>query len=111
MSLSHRQEVLDAHMNHSNWKKLAQIGLSILITAAHESDISVIVPALLQRWRQVDSGLDASSKAYNLSELLKDTTMQWLRDDQLAQETRQKNPSVIDIYNTVKQKGIYNSPQ
>ncbi|KAF8263348.1 hypothetical protein EI94DRAFT_1478973, partial [Lactarius quietus] len=22
MSLSHRQEVLDAHMNHSNWKKL-----------------------------------------------------------------------------------------
>jgi hypothetical protein len=28
MSLSHRQEVLDAHMNHSNWKKLVCIGLS-----------------------------------------------------------------------------------
>jgi Kyakuja-Dileera-Zisupton transposase len=26
MSLSHRQEVLDAHMNHSNWKKLVRIG-------------------------------------------------------------------------------------
>ena len=26
MSLVHRQEVLDAHMNHSNWKKLVRIG-------------------------------------------------------------------------------------
>jgi hypothetical protein len=26
MSLLHRQEVLDAHMNHSNWKKLVRIG-------------------------------------------------------------------------------------
>ena len=31
MSLSHRQEVLDAHMNHSNWKKLVRIGTSVLI--------------------------------------------------------------------------------
>jgi hypothetical protein len=27
MSLVHRQEVLDAHMNHSNWKKLVHIGM------------------------------------------------------------------------------------
>ena len=27
MSLMHRQEVLDAHLNHSNWKKLVRIGL------------------------------------------------------------------------------------
>jgi hypothetical protein len=26
MSLAHRQEVLDAHMNHSNWKKLVRVG-------------------------------------------------------------------------------------
>lgn len=26
MTLNHRQEVLDAHMNHSNWKKLVRIG-------------------------------------------------------------------------------------
>src|ERR1700687_684730 len=26
MSLAHRPEALDAHMNHSNWKKLVQIG-------------------------------------------------------------------------------------
>ena len=27
MTLAHRQEVLDAHMNHSNWKKLVHIGM------------------------------------------------------------------------------------
>jgi hypothetical protein len=27
MSLFHRQEVLDAHMNHSNWKKMVRIGI------------------------------------------------------------------------------------
>jgi hypothetical protein len=27
MSLVHRQEVLDAHINHSNWKKLVRIGV------------------------------------------------------------------------------------
>jgi hypothetical protein len=30
MSLSHRQEVLDAHINHSNWKKLIWISISHL---------------------------------------------------------------------------------
>ena len=30
MSLVHRQEVLDAHMNHSNWKKMIRIGVSHL---------------------------------------------------------------------------------
>jgi Kyakuja-Dileera-Zisupton transposase len=27
MTLVHRQEVLDAHMNHSNWKKMVRIGM------------------------------------------------------------------------------------
>ena len=30
MSLVHQQEVLDAHMNHSNWKKLVRVGMLYL---------------------------------------------------------------------------------
>ena len=30
MSLAHRQEVLDAHMNYSNWKKMIRTGMHIL---------------------------------------------------------------------------------
>ncbi|KAF8259676.1 hypothetical protein EI94DRAFT_1614829 [Lactarius quietus] len=88
MSLSHRQEVLDAHMNHSNWKKLVHI-----------------VPSLLKRWKRLGDGLEASSKAYKaLSEHFPSKTAQWLHEDKQAQEDRQTMPSSMDIYDTVKQK-------
>ena len=57
----------------------------------------------------MDSGLDASSKAYNdLSEHLKDRTMEWLIEDQNAQKNRKTNPAAMDIYDTVKWKGKCN---
>ncbi|KAH9033011.1 hypothetical protein EDB85DRAFT_1864729 [Lactarius pseudohatsudake] len=88
MSLVHRQEVLDAHVNHSNWKKLVRI-----------------VPSLLKRWKRLGPGLDASSKAFeSLSEHFKDKTRQWLKEDIAAQTNRGTNPSSMDIYDTVKQK-------
>ncbi|KAH9007925.1 hypothetical protein EDB84DRAFT_1447239 [Lactarius hengduanensis] len=74
MSLVHRQEVLDAHMNHSNWKKLVRI-----------------VPSLLKRWKRLGPGLDASSKAFeSLSEHFKDKTRQWLKEDIAAQTNRER---------------------
>ncbi|KAH8976523.1 hypothetical protein EDB83DRAFT_2328115 [Lactarius deliciosus] len=88
MSLVHRQEVLDAHMNHSNWKKLVRI-----------------VPSLLKRWKRLGPGLDASSKAFeSLSEHFKEKTQQWLKEDITAQTDRGTDPSSMDIYDTVKQK-------
>ncbi|KAH8995501.1 hypothetical protein EDB86DRAFT_2829415 [Lactarius hatsudake] len=88
MSLVHRQEVLDTHMNHSNWKKLVQI-----------------VPSLLKHWKHLGPGLDASSKAFeSLSEHFKEKTQQWLKEDIAAQTDRGTDPSSMDIYDTVKQK-------
>ncbi|KAH9005466.1 hypothetical protein EDB86DRAFT_2825116 [Lactarius hatsudake] len=88
MSLVHRQEVLDTHMNHSNWKKLVRI-----------------VPSLLKRWKCLGPGLDASSKAFeSLSEHFKEKTQQWLKEDIAAQTNRGTDPSSMDIYDTVKQK-------
>jgi hypothetical protein len=111
MSLSHRQEVLDAHMNHSNWKKLVRIGLPLLIIHAYKSDVFITVPTLLRRWQRLDSGLDASSKAFEaLSKHFKDRMKQWLKDEQLAQKSRRKTPSAMDIYDTVKQNGMYMNP-
>ncbi|KAI9434832.1 hypothetical protein H4582DRAFT_2080497 [Lactarius indigo] len=88
MSLDHRQEVLDAHINHSNWKKLVRI-----------------VPSLLKRWKRLKSGLDASLKAYEaLNRHFQDKSEQWLKDDECAQQDRQISPSSMDIYDTVKEK-------
>ncbi|KAF8266186.1 hypothetical protein EI94DRAFT_1803438 [Lactarius quietus] len=75
-------------MNHSNWKKLVHI-----------------VPSLLKRWKCFGNGLEASSKAYKaLSEHFQSKTAQWLQEDKQAQEDRQTMPSLMDIYDTVKQK-------
>ncbi|KAH8999650.1 hypothetical protein EDB86DRAFT_3075718 [Lactarius hatsudake] len=88
MSLDHRQEVLDAHINHSNWKKLVRI-----------------VPSLLKRWKRLKSSLDASSNAYEaLNQHFKHKSEQWLKDDECAQQDRQISPSSMDIYDTVKEK-------
>ncbi|KAH8994378.1 hypothetical protein EDB86DRAFT_2805115 [Lactarius hatsudake] len=92
MSLDHRQEVLDVHINHSNWKKLVRI-----------------VPSLLKRWKRLKSGLDASSNAYEaLNQHFKHKSEQWLKDDECAQQDRQISPSSMDIYDTVKEKGVWN---
>ncbi|KAH8984882.1 hypothetical protein EDB86DRAFT_2833344 [Lactarius hatsudake] len=94
MSLDHRQEVLDAHINHSNWKKLVRI-----------------VPSLLKRWKRLESGLDASAEAYQaLNRHFKHKSKQWLKDEEASQRDRQISPSSMDIYDTVKEKGVWHSP-
>ncbi|KAN0141876.1 hypothetical protein V8E53_000338 [Lactarius tabidus] len=86
MSLAHHQEVLDAHMNHSNWKKMVQI-----------------VPALLKRWKRLQPGLEHSAEAFlNLSKHFKEQSKTWLAEDKAAQRTRHKNPDAMDIYDTSK---------
>jgi hypothetical protein len=66
----------------------------------------MIVPALLKRWKRLESGLDASHQAYKaLSEHFKDKTREWLKEDKAAQKHRQASPASMDIYDTVKEKG------
>jgi hypothetical protein len=68
--------------------------------------LDAIVPFLLKRWKRLEVGLDASAKAYKaLSEHFKDKTRQWLKDNKIAQENRETDPSSMDIYDTVKRKG------
>jgi hypothetical protein len=85
MSLNHRQEVLDAHMNHSNWKKLVHIGKSFHYLdgiCLYESALGMTVPSLLRRWKHLSDGLEASLKEYDaLSKHFKYRTAEWLEMD------------------------------
>jgi hypothetical protein len=66
-----------------------------------------IVPSLLKRWKRLETGLDASAQAYKaLSEHFKDKTIKWLKEDKAAQKDRQTFPESMDIYDTVKEKGV-----
>ncbi|KAH9010056.1 hypothetical protein EDB85DRAFT_1902458 [Lactarius pseudohatsudake] len=88
MSLAHRQEVLDAHMNHSNWKKMVRI-----------------VPSLLKRWKRMDTGIDLSADILDtLNTRFKTKTKRWLKAAKHAQSSRHEDPTVMDIYDTMTSK-------
>ncbi|KAI9432278.1 hypothetical protein H4582DRAFT_1821382 [Lactarius indigo] len=88
MSLAHCQEVLDAHMNHSNWKKMVRI-----------------VPSLLKRWKRMDNGIDLSAEILDtLNARFKKKTKRWLKAESHAQSNRHEDPTLMDIYDTVTSK-------
>jgi hypothetical protein len=69
--------------------------------------LDLVVPSLLKRWKRLESGFNASAQAYKaLSDHFKDKTMQWLKEDKAAQKDRQAFPESMDIYDTVKEKGV-----
>ena len=109
MTLAHRQEVLDAHMNHSNWKKMVNIGLghSFLIHAWCSHMYHVLVPSLLKRWKRMEPAIDLSAEAFqSLSKRLRKNTKQWSKADQHAQLIRHTDSSIMDMYDTSTAKGV-----
>jgi hypothetical protein len=67
-------------------------------------------PTLLKRWKRLEAGFGPSSKAYKaLSDHFKRKTKKWLQEDSIAQKNRWDTPSSMDIYDTVKQKGVHNT--
>jgi len=94
-------------MNHSNWKKLVRIGEHSSICSVYDPDVGMAVSSLLKRWKHLDAGMEASSEAYKaLTKHFKHKIGEWLEEDKQAQEDRQSTPSSMDIYDTVKQKGM-----
>ncbi|KAI0257867.1 hypothetical protein BC834DRAFT_976573 [Gloeopeniophorella convolvens] len=88
MSLVHRAEVLDAHMNYSNWKKLIKT-----------------VPFMLKRWKRVQEGLPLSEVAFvGLSQRFPTMIGIWALQEADAQSHRWENPEAMDIYETKTKK-------
>jgi hypothetical protein len=86
MSLAHRQEVLDAPINHSNRKKLIWISISHLFQTSTYISLHLIVPSHLKRWKRLELGFDPSAQAYKaLSKHFADKTQKWLEEDNDAQ--------------------------
>ena len=109
MTLAHRQEVLDAHINHFNWKKLVNIGLrpSFLKCVWCSHMYHFLVPSLLKRWAWMEAAMDLSADAFdNLSKRLGKNTKQRLKADQHAQANRHSDSSIMDMYDTSTAKGL-----
>ncbi|KAI0257960.1 hypothetical protein BC834DRAFT_1036787, partial [Gloeopeniophorella convolvens] len=84
MTLAHRQEILDSHMNYWNWKKLVNI-----------------VPAILLRFKRVTIGLPLAADVYTkLSTRFAGKVPEWLCQEAYAQNHRWEDNQVMDIYDT-----------
>jgi post-segregation antitoxin (ccd killing protein) len=69
--------------------------------------IYVPVPSLLKWWKRFQEGMELSADAsQSLSKCLEKHTNQWLTQDRHAQLNRHADPSLMDIYDTAKAKGV-----
>ena len=87
MTLFHRQEVLDAHMNHSNWKKMVRIGMCPI--SIHYMFICsyITVPTLLRRWTALEDGLELSVETFQaLCDRFQPRIQKWLQEERAAQQ-------------------------
>lgn len=102
MSLVHRQEVLDAHMNHSNFKKMIHIGMyHSCFKCVSSSHTHILVPSLLNRWKRLNASMDISAEAFaSLSNRLEKHVNQWLVVEKHAQQNRTIDVTSMDIYDT-----------
>ncbi|KAI0704604.1 hypothetical protein C8Q76DRAFT_624101, partial [Earliella scabrosa] len=89
MSSAHRREVIDDHMNDSNWMKLTRI-----------------VNALCRKWRRVCKELKPAIEAYDrLTEAAGPRLVaQWTAEAAAADAARDENVAAMDIYD------IHNKP-
>src|ERR1700684_1604942 len=99
MSTSHRREVIDDHMNDSNWKKLVDIGKfpQIYWIGTHADQT---VNAVSTRYRRALSGAALSVEAFesiNLSATPENIEI-WSAEEEYAQRERSRDVTVMDIY-------------
>ncbi|KAI9432452.1 hypothetical protein H4582DRAFT_1821080 [Lactarius indigo] len=90
MSTSHRREVIDDHMNDSNWKKLIDLG------KFPPTDTT----SVLTRYRKALSGATISTAAFESINVLASTESveAWSAEEEYAQRERGHDVKVMDIY-------------
>jgi Kyakuja-Dileera-Zisupton transposase len=99
MSASHRREVIDDHMNDSNWKKLTDLGkfcckfFALVLTW-------LAVSAVSRRYRKALSGAMLSEAAFeNINESAPPESVRvWTIQEENAQRERGSDVKSMDIY-------------
>ena len=104
MSVAHRREVIDDHMNDSNWMKLTRISEFI---DTHFRDVPLrnmyrfAAAALLTRkWQRACKESGPAKSAFDELTAASDPhkCAQWKQDADAADASRDGNPAAMDIY-------------
>jgi Kyakuja-Dileera-Zisupton transposase len=99
MSTSHRREVIDDHMNDSNWKKLVDLGkfppkYTISFLTGH------VVSAVSKRYKKALLGTTLSATAFESinSSATPESIQTWSAEEEHAQTERVHDITAMDIY-------------
>ena len=98
-SLAHRTEILDDHMNDSNWKKMLHIGKIIHVCRQSTVDVTFTVQAIIKRYTRALENLAEARSAF---ECLNETAPPehadvWNATILEAESARNINPSAMDV--------------
>ena len=99
MTTSHHREVIDDHMNDSNWKKLVDLDRLFLAgTASAHRDHAV--NAVSKRYRRAHSGAMVSSAAFdNIDRSASaDSIRVWATEEEHAKREHAHDITIMDIY-------------
>lgn len=103
-TLAHRGEILDDHMNHSNWKKVVGIGTNHVLHLEVAILLMQIAATLIRKWkRALDFFTDTGDAFKGLSDTAdQDMLRMWERKADAAQSNRSQNVKAMDYF-TVKE--------
>jgi hypothetical protein len=98
-SLAHRAEVLDDHMNDSNWKKMIGIGIYYFYYIISLLHTLPLVKAIIRRYhRATENVVDARIAFDNLNEAAPaHCVAEWESTIETAEGDRQSNPAAMDV--------------
>lgn len=106
-TLAHRSEILDDHMNHSNWKKLIGMGNHYYIKLPNPSNLPS-VSTLVRKLKRARELLASSEESYHKLTASADPNdiVRWKRDAADAQARRDEDVHAMDYFGLTLGKGI-----
>jgi hypothetical protein len=107
-TLAHRGEILDDHMNHSNWKKIIGIGMEVAPHPKGQMINSFSAATLVRKWkRALDLFSDAEEAFESLTSTADKNLLQlWEKKADDAQSKRSQNVKAMDYFAIKEYPGV-----
>ena len=107
-TLAHRAEILDDHMNHSNWKKLVGIGKTHIVLLFLIAEPVFLVTSLVKKWKRALMLYSNAEEAFvNLSATADPSWVaRWTEEADKAKAGRHENVKAMDYFQVAEFPGI-----
>jgi hypothetical protein len=105
MSLAHHQEVVDDHMNDSNWRKMIRTGTSNIFSMPHDLTDGLLLltwwlaDSLCGKWERAKEGVSTTESAFEqLTDCLDPSLIdEWTSQERVAMEMRGENLNIFTV--------------